>query len=126
MHQSISGIPRKKVYTRGDVPDSWWNDLESNPGEPPFIRGAYPDMYRSKLWRIFQLSGYGSPTDMNERLKFLLNAGETGIIIKHDRMTDEGEYHNQPHTHSRAIGRWLYPEEYLFQRSQGPVKVISF
>ena len=92
MHQSISGIPRKKVYTRGDVPDSWWNDLESNPGEPPFIRGAYPDMYRSKLWRIFQLSGYGSPTDMNERLKFLLNAGETGIIIKHDRMTDDHLY----------------------------------
>ncbi len=91
-HQSISGIPRKKVYGRADVPDSWWSQLEAGPGEPPFIRGAYPDMYRSKLWRIFQLSGYGSPQDMNERLKFLLNAGETGIIIKHDRMTDDHLY----------------------------------
>ena len=91
-HQSISGIPRKKIYGRADVPDSWWSQLESGPGEPPFIRGAYPDMYRSKLWRIFQLSGYGSPQDMNERLKFLLNAGETGIIIKHDRMTDDHLY----------------------------------
>jgi len=91
-HQSISGIPRKKVYSRSDVPDSWWSQLEAGPGEPPFIRGAYPDMYRSKLWRIFQLSGYGSPQDMNERLKFLLNAGETGIIIKHDRMTDDHLY----------------------------------
>ena len=42
-------------------------------------------MYRDRPWRIFQLSGYGNPEDMNKRLKFLLfEAGETGIIIKHD------------------------------------------
>jgi len=92
MDLSASGIPRKGIYGRNDVPDEWWNQLDSNSGEAPFIRGAYPDMYRSKLWRIFQLSGYGSPEDMNKRLKFLLNAGETGIIIKHDRMTDDHLY----------------------------------
>ena len=56
------------------------------------MRGAYPEMYRSQLWRIFQLSGFGDPTDMNTRLKFLLDAGETGVIVKHDRMTDDHLY----------------------------------
>lgn len=49
-------------------------------------------MYRTKPWRLFQLSGYGDPADMNARLKFLLDAGETGIIVKHDRMTDDHLY----------------------------------
>lgn len=91
-HQSASGIERKLIYDRNDVPDSWWDLLRGGAGEAPFIRGAYPEMYRSKPWRIFQLSGFGSPEDMNARLKFLLKAGETGIIVKHDRMTDDHLY----------------------------------
>ena len=43
-------------------------------------------MYRAKPWRIFQLSGYGSPEEMAERLQFLLEQGETGFIMKRDRV----------------------------------------
>ena len=89
---TASGIPLKSTYGPEDLPESLRQGAESNPGSPPFTRGAYPEMYRSKLWRIFQLSGFGDPTDMNERLKFLLEAGETGIIVKHDRMTDDHLY----------------------------------
>ena len=88
--KTTSGIPLKPYYTADDVPTRWPGG--SRPGEPPFLRGAHPEMYRSKLWRIFQLSGFGDPADMNERLKFLLRAGETGIIVKHDRMTDDHLY----------------------------------
>ena len=49
-------------------------------------------MYRAKDWRIFQLSGFGDPSDMNKRIRFLLDAGETGVIVKHDRMTDDHLY----------------------------------
>jgi methylmalonyl-CoA mutase N-terminal domain/subunit len=90
--ETSSGIPLKPVYTDADVPDSSRHGLLGQPGEAPFVRGAYPEMYRSKLWRIFQLSGFGDPNDMNQRLKFLLDAGETGIIVKHDRMTDDHLY----------------------------------
>lgn len=87
---TTSGIPLKPHYSAEDVPVDW--DPGAAPGRSPFVRGAYPEMYRSQLWRIFQLSGYGDPADMNERLKFLLAAGETGIIVKHDRMTDDHLY----------------------------------
>jgi methylmalonyl-CoA mutase, N-terminal domain len=87
---TTSGIPLKPFYTAADVPTGY--DPGDAPGAPPFVRGAYPEMYRSQLWRIFQLSGFGDPTDMNSRLKFLLDAGETGIIVKHDRMTDDHLY----------------------------------
>lgn len=85
-----SGIPLKLSYDAGDVPADY--DTGPGPGVPPFARGSYPEMYRSQLWRIFQLSGFGDPSDMNQRLKFLLEAGETGIIVKHDRMTDDHLY----------------------------------
>ena len=89
--KTSSGIPLKLSYEKSDAPDDF-DSTSSRPGTPPFTRGAYPEMYRSQLWRIFQLSGFGDPSDMNQRLKFLLEAGETGIIVKHDRMTDDHLY----------------------------------
>ena len=49
-------------------------------------------MYRGKPWRIFQLSGYGSPEELNQRLRFLLEQGETGFIMKRDRVTNDHLY----------------------------------
>lgn len=89
---SASGIPLEAIYTSNDVPIRWQNSTIAVAGVAPFVRGAYPRMYRERPWRIFQLSGYGDPEDMNRRLKYLLAAGETGIIIKHDRMTDDHLY----------------------------------
>lgn len=87
-----SGIPLKSVYRPEDLPSDWGEALQSLPGTPPFLRGAYPDMYRAKPWRIFQLSGYGSPEEMAARLRFLLAQGETGFIMKRDRVTNDHLY----------------------------------
>ena len=84
-----SGIPLKVVYGQDDVPaglTSGW------PGQRPFTRGAHAQMYRSKPWRIFQLSGFGNPEDEGARIRFLLEHGETGFIMEHDRNTaDHGQ-----------------------------------
>ncbi|HSD10937.1 MAG TPA: methylmalonyl-CoA mutase family protein, partial [Candidatus Binatia bacterium] len=90
--RTVSGIPLLPVYGPEDVPASQREASASRPGAAPFLRGAYPQMYRTKPWRIFQLSGYGNPEDENERIKFLLANGETGFIMEHDRMTADHLY----------------------------------
>lgn len=62
------------------------------PGSQPFHRGCFAEGYRTKPWRIFQLSGFGKPQDENERIKFLLKNGETGFIMEHDRNTADHLY----------------------------------
>jgi methylmalonyl-CoA mutase, N-terminal domain len=89
---TASGIPLQLFYAPSDVPTERLAELAHPPGTPPFLRGAYPRMYRDKPWRIFQLSGYGSPEELNARLKFLLEQGETGFIMKRDRMTNDHLY----------------------------------
>jgi methylmalonyl-CoA mutase N-terminal domain/subunit len=90
--RTVSGIPLRPVYGPEDVPPAQREASTSLPGTAPFLRGAYPQMYRTKPWRIFQLSGYGNPEDENERIKFLLANGETGFIMEHDRMTADHLY----------------------------------
>lgn len=87
-----SGVPLKPVYRQDDIPDTWRDAMAADPGQPPFLRGAYPEMYRAKPWRIFQLSGYGSPEEMAARLRYLLEQGETGFIMKRDRVTNDHLY----------------------------------
>jgi methylmalonyl-CoA mutase N-terminal domain/subunit len=90
--RTVSGIPLRSVYGPEDIPASHSGASTSRPGAAPFLRGAYPEMYRARPWRIFQLSGYGNPEDENERIKFLLKSGETGFIMEHDRMTADHLY----------------------------------
>jgi methylmalonyl-CoA mutase N-terminal domain/subunit len=54
---TISGIPIKRVYTPEDVANLDYDKDIGLPGQAPFVRGIYPDMYRERLWRIVQLSG---------------------------------------------------------------------
>ncbi len=89
--QSTSGIPLKAFYSAEDVlPHA--RDALTAPGTPPYVRGAYPEMYRKQPWRIFQLSGYGNPEDERERIQFLLAQGETGFLMEHDRNTADHLY----------------------------------
>jgi methylmalonyl-CoA mutase N-terminal domain/subunit len=90
--ESASGLPLKAFYTHEDVPR--WHRAQMNvaPGQPPFQRGAFPMGYRTKPWRIFQLSGFGKPEDENARIKFLLAQGETGFLMEHDRNTADHLY----------------------------------
>lgn len=91
-HTSRSGIPLKAAYGPGDVPESLRAVAGALPGEAPFYRGSFPQGYRTKPWRIFQLSGFGKPEDENERIKFLLHHGETGFLMEHDRNTADHLY----------------------------------
>lgn len=91
-HTTRSGIPLRPYYATEAIPDGVRAALAKAPGEPPFLRGAYREMYRAKPWRIFQISGYGSPEQLNQRLRFLLDNGETGIIMKRDRVTNDHLY----------------------------------
>lgn len=88
---TVSGIPLKASYGPEDLP----NDniaLNSPPGTAPFLRGGHTLGYRSRSWRIFQLSGFGNPEDEAERIRYLLDKGATGFIMEHDRMTGDHLY----------------------------------
>ena len=89
---TFSGIPLKAHYGPDDIPADHAAALSEPPGAAPFLRGAYPQGYRNRLWRIFQLSGFGKPEDENERIKFLLAHGETGFLMEHDRNTADHLY----------------------------------
>jgi len=93
---SSSGIPLESFYTSNEGSNA------ARPGEAPYTRGAYPGMYRTKPWRIFQLSGYGSPEQEGERIRFLLEHGETGFIMEHDRNTADHMYNVD---HDEVIAR---------------------
>lgn len=90
--KTASGIPLKAWYTDQDVDPRRNEQLDAGPGVPPFLRGAYEGMYRTRPWRIFQLSGFGNPEDEGRRIKFLLDQGETGFIMEHDRNTADHLY----------------------------------
>ncbi len=77
--RSMSGIEYKRIYDRED-----WDRVLPDAGEYPFTRGIHKDMYRGRLWTRRQQSGFGSPEESNELLKFLLSVGQTGINIDSD------------------------------------------
>jgi methylmalonyl-CoA mutase N-terminal domain/subunit len=77
--RSMSGIEYKSIYTRDD-----WDRSLPNAGEYPFTRGIHKDMYRGRLWTRRQQSGFGSPEESNELLKYLLKIGQTGFNIDSD------------------------------------------
>ena len=85
-----SGIELKPVYGPADLPAD--DRYRRAPGTSPYVRGAYAGMYRTQPWRIFQLSGFGNPEDEGERIRFLLEHGETGFIMEHDRNTADHLY----------------------------------
>jgi len=87
-----SGIEIKPVYTAEDV-----SDLELEPpGEYPFTRGPYPTMYRGRPWTVRQYAGFGSAEETNERFRYLLDRGQTGLSIAFDLPTQLGYDSDDP------------------------------
>src|SRR5215213_9588863 len=84
--ETDSGIEIETVYTADDVGDL---DLEL-PGEAPFTRGPYPDMYRGRPWTIRQYAGFGSAEETNTRFRYLLERGQTGLSVAFDLPTQLG------------------------------------
>lgn len=66
------------------------------PGKYPFTRGIYPDMYRSRLWTMRQYAGFGSAIETNQRFRYLLNHGQTGLSIAFDLPTQMGYDSDDP------------------------------
>jgi methylmalonyl-CoA mutase N-terminal domain/subunit len=81
-----SGLPVKTVYTPADTADTAWEDV-GLPGRPPFTRGPYPTMYRGRLWTMRQIAGFGTPADTNERFRYLIAQGQTGLSVDFDMPT---------------------------------------
>ena len=95
-----SGIEVKPVYTPSDL-EGWDPDERLGlPGKPPYTRGIRPDMYRGRLWTMRQYSGFGTAESTNERWKFLLAAGQTGLSCAFDLPTQMGYDSDHP----RAAG----------------------
>jgi methylmalonyl-CoA mutase N-terminal domain/subunit len=91
-----SGIEIKRLYTAGDL-DGWDPDERLGaPGSPPFTRGIYASMYTGRLWTMRQYSGFGNAEATNERFKFLLDAGQTGLSCAFDLPTQMGYDSDHP------------------------------
>ena len=91
-----SDIEIKPVYTEADVVDF---DLPSRlgpPGEFPFTRGVQPTMYRGRLWTMRQYAGFGTAEETNERFRFGLDHGQTGLSVAFDLPTQMGYDSDDP------------------------------
>ncbi|HTC62521.1 MAG TPA: methylmalonyl-CoA mutase family protein [Candidatus Saccharimonadales bacterium] len=92
---TLGGIPLKTVYTEDDLPPGSAEDSIGVPGEFPYTRGIYPTMYRGRLWTMRQYAGFGTATQSNERFRYLLAKGQTGLSVAFDLPTQIG--HDSDH-----------------------------
>jgi methylmalonyl-CoA mutase N-terminal domain/subunit len=91
-----SGMLIKRVYTPEDIKDlDYMRDL-GFPGEYPFTRGVHATMHRGRLWTMRQFSGYGTADQTNQRFKYLLKEGETGLSIAFDYPSIRGYDSDHP------------------------------
>jgi methylmalonyl-CoA mutase N-terminal domain/subunit len=89
---SESGLPLKPYYDREDLPA----ELPPPPGKFPFTRGIYPDMYRGRHWTMRQYSGFATAAESNQRYRKLLEAGQTGLSVAFDLVTQMGYDSDDP------------------------------
>ena len=88
--QTSSNIPIDRTYTPADSPNfEYLSDL-GFPGEYPYTRGVYPTMYRARLWTMRQYAGFGTAEQTNQRFKYLLQHGQTGLSVAFDFPTQVG------------------------------------
>lgn len=83
-----AGIPLKNFYTAQDLPEPFHG--AEQPGEYPFTRGLFAEMYRSKFWTMRQYGGYATAEETNERFRFLLKQGQSGLSVAFDLPTQMG------------------------------------
>ncbi len=93
---TASGIPVDPLYSLD-------NDA-AGPGEYPFTRGIHPSMYRGRMWTMRQYAGYSSPAATNERFRFLLERGQTGLSVAFDLPTQIGFDSDDPQS-TGEVGR---------------------
>jgi methylmalonyl-CoA mutase N-terminal domain/subunit len=99
LSSTISGLPNEPLYSPENVGIDYERDL-GYPGVYPYTRGVYPSMYRGKLWTMRQFAGFGTAEETNERFRYLLEHGQTGLSTAFDMPTLMG-YDSD---HERSLG----------------------
>ncbi|NMG16367.1 acyl-CoA mutase large subunit family protein [Aromatoleum bremense] len=99
-----SGLEVKPLYTAADVEESGGTTMLGEPGEYPFTRGIHREMYRKQPWTMRQYAGFGNPHDTNQRFKYLIANGQTGLNVAFDLPTQIGLDSDDPLA-SGEIGR---------------------
>jgi methylmalonyl-CoA mutase N-terminal domain/subunit len=94
---TVSGERVEPLYTAADLPDP---ERIGFPGEFPFTRGVYPSMYRGRLWTMRQFAGFGTAEETNERFRYLLDHGQTGLSTAFDMPSLMGHDSDHP----RSVG----------------------
>jgi methylmalonyl-CoA mutase N-terminal domain/subunit len=97
--ETTGGVPLEPVYGPGDVKPGLPERL-GQPGEYPFTRGVQPTMYRARFWTMRQYAGFGTAAESNERYRYLLKSGQTGLSVAFDLPTQMG----RDSDHARALG----------------------
>jgi methylmalonyl-CoA mutase N-terminal domain/subunit len=92
---TMSGLPVEPLYTPDNVDVDYERDL-GYPGVYPYTRGVYPSMYRGKLWTMRQFAGFGTAEETNERFRYLLEHGQTGLSTAFDMPTLMGYDSDHP------------------------------
>ncbi len=93
---TISNYPIRRLYTPADLPD-WTPERDLGfPGEPPYTRGIHSTMHRGRLWTMRQFAGFGTAEDTNQRFRYLLAQGQTGLSTAFDLPTLMGYDSDHP------------------------------
>jgi methylmalonyl-CoA mutase N-terminal domain/subunit len=101
-YRTMSGIPLKGIYRPEDLEAAGWRYEEKlgDPGQFPYTRGPHETMYRGKPWTMRMFAGFGTPEDTNQRFKYLLDQGQTGLSTAFDMPTLMGYDPDHP----RSLG----------------------
>src|SRR6202047_4251108 len=93
---TVSGYPIRSLYTQADL-EGWSPDRDLGfPGEPPYTRGIHSTMHRGRLWTMRQFAGFGAAEDTNQRFRYLLSQGQTGLSTAFDLPTLMGYDSDHP------------------------------
>ncbi len=93
-YKTLSQLPVQTAYGPADVADADYLRDVGLPGEYPYLRGVHPAGYRSRLWTMRMFAGFGEPAETNERFRFLMDQGETGLSVAFDMPTLYGYDHD--------------------------------
>jgi methylmalonyl-CoA mutase N-terminal domain/subunit len=99
LFSTIGGVENEPLYTPDNSSVDYERDL-GYPGTHPFTRGVYPSMYRGRLWTMRQFAGFGTAEETNERFRYLLDHGQTGLSTAFDMPTLMGYDSDHP----RSLG----------------------
>lgn len=94
--RTVSWHPIRRLYTPRDLSDFDYTQELGFPGMYPFTRGVYPTMYRGKLWTMRMFAGHGTPEETNQRFRYLLDQGQTGLSVAFDLPTLMGYDSDHP------------------------------